>query len=172
MDKQKLVEAIEEGLTQRLLANRFNCSQTTIRYWLSRYELKTKTIRHSTQFYEGKYVEQVCVRHGLTTFIYEPSKPGYRCKKCRSGSVTKQRQKLAAKLISEAGGKCVRCGYNKSQRSLQFHHRDPATKTGTVSLMIRDRKHDRAKIEIAKCDLLCANCHGEIEEEKYLATVV
>jgi hypothetical protein len=172
MEQQKLVEAIDTGLTQRQLADHFDCSQTTIRYWLGRYTLKTKTLRHNRKPYEGKYVERVCKNHGLTTFIYEPSKKAYRCKMCRSGNVSKQRRDLQTRLVQEAGGHCVRCGYSKSYWSLHFHHRDPTTKTTNVSLMVRDRNYERAKGEAEKCDLVCANCHGEMEEAKYLATVV
>jgi hypothetical protein len=172
MERQKLEAGLERGLTQRQLATWFACSQTTIRYWLGRYDLKTKTIRHSTKPHDGKYVQRECATHGWTTFIYEPSKKGYRCKQCRSGNVSKQRRDLQTRLVQEAGGHCVRCGYSKSYWSLHFHHRDPTTKITNVSLMVRDRNYERAKGEAEKCDLVCANCHGEMEEAKYLATVV
>jgi hypothetical protein len=42
---------------------------------------------------------------------------------------------------------------------MHFHHRNPSTKTYNVGSMV-NRKLSDIEAEIAKCDLLCANCHG------------
>lgn len=57
---------------------------------------------------------------------------------------------------------CDECGYDKNPAALQWHHRDRADKKGQVSWMLSLSK-DRLEAEIAKCDLLCANCHAERE---------
>lgn len=58
--------------------------------------------------------------------------------------------------------KCVRCGYNKCVQALEFHHRDPNEKDAAVSDIVRkDYSKERALKEMAKCDVLCANCHRE-----------
>lgn len=41
MKENKLKKYCEEGLTSRAIANKENVSQTTIRYWLKKYNLKT-----------------------------------------------------------------------------------------------------------------------------------
>lgn len=66
-------------------------------------------------------------------------------------------------LIEEHGGKCSLCGYNKSIRSLQFHHLNKNLKSFNVSTpnMI---KFSKRKEEAEKCILVCANCHCEIED--------
>lgn len=53
---------------------------------------------------------------------------------------------------------CVQCGFDDS-RALVFHHRDPSTKSFTVA---NHNKRSRETLlnEIAKCDVLCANCHA------------
>lgn len=83
------------------------------------------------------------------------------CNSCRSNS---RRFKRKQKLVALAGGKCKRCGYNRSVKVLEFHHRNPAEKKFAIS-----GSHTRAWAEILKemqkCDLLCANCHREVEEE-------
>lgn len=59
----------------------------------------------------------------------------------------------------KTGKTCKRCPENHPA-CLDFHHRDPTTKVAEISVMVRDgvaRKIIMA--EIAKCDLLCANCH-------------
>lgn len=54
---------------------------------------------------------------------------------------------------------CARCGYREHAAALNFHHRDPATKTATPSSLLRAGM-DAVRREIAKCDVLCANCHA------------
>lgn len=72
-------------------------------------------------------------------------------------------------LVEYKGGKCQKCGYNKCEGALQFHHRNPNEKDFTLSqvnLNDTDFSIDKLKQEVDKCDLLCANCHFE---EHYIA---
>src|SRR3989304_512914 len=72
---------------------------------------------------------------------------------------------LRERAIEAAGGKCIRCGYDKCLRNMQFHHRDPALKLFAISAVnIRIRQWEEIVTEIQKCDLLCSNCHGEEED--------
>lgn len=75
-----------------------------------------------------------------------------------------RKQRIKGELIAERGGGCQRCGYNKSLSALSFHHRDRSSKTFNMSAMT---SHSEAKVrrEAEKCDLLCSNCHHEIEDE-------
>lgn len=52
---------------------------------------------------------------------------------------------------------CRRCNF-KDPRALQFHHRDPSTKLFNIANKKRANM-DRLMAEIAKCDVICANCH-------------
>ncbi len=54
---------------------------------------------------------------------------------------------------------CQQCGYDEDPRALDWDHEDPETKTGNVSRMIRYASWEQVLAEIAKCTLLCANCH-------------
>lgn len=74
----------------------------------------------------------------------------------------RRRHKLKLMAINIKGGKCQKCGYNKCRAALSFHHRDPSTKKFGISSW-RHVKWDDVKQEIEKCDLLCSNCHMEIE---------
>lgn len=53
---------------------------------------------------------------------------------------------------------CISCGYREHAVSLDLHHLDPSAKdfsaahVGTVSKA-------RLRAEIAKCVVMCANCH-------------
>ncbi len=66
---------------------------------------------------------------------------------------SKKRQIL---LDARAGG-CVHCP-EKDPACLDFHHRDPGEKEGHIG-EFRRFGMERLLAEIAKCDVLCANCH-------------
>lgn len=57
-------------------------------------------------------------------------------------------------------GKCEYCGWNEHPEILNFHHVDPSTKEfGFASSEIGNLSMERIQKEIAKCILLCPNCH-------------
>jgi len=71
--------------------------------------------------------------------------------------------KLAC-LAYYGSNSCSRCGYDKCLRSLHFHHKDRKSKTMNVSGMCKALPLIKSVTdEIDKCDLLCSNCHYEIE---------
>lgn len=82
---------------------------------------------------------------------------------------------LVSKLKIERG--CDICGYNESAWALEWHHVNPETKSGQLSVMLTDMKWETYLNEIEKCVLLCANCHREVHEleraqrNKYLCYV-
>jgi len=80
-------------------------------------------------------------------------------------AVAKRRKKIRLKAIIFAGGKCIKCGYNKYPEVLEFHHMDPSKKDFNVSSKGHCRSWERVSEEIKKCILLCANCHREIHVE-------
>lgn len=55
---------------------------------------------------------------------------------------------------------CVVCGEH-DPIVLDFHHRDPAEKSENVKSM-SDRTEAKVRAEIAKCVVLCANCHRRV----------
>lgn len=55
---------------------------------------------------------------------------------------------------------CKVCGYCKNANALEFHHRDPKTKTRGVARLSHVGLKKLLE-EISKCDVLCANCHAE-----------
>ena len=67
------------------------------------------------------------------------------------------------KLILYKGGKCEKCGYNKCEGALHFHHLNPKEKEFTVSQINLNEYFTLEKLyrEVDKCVLLCANCHAE-----------
>ncbi len=92
-------------------------------------------------------------------YKYDTSK-GHRLDFCNSCVVSQNRKKKTRRLLEYKGGKCIDCGYDRCSEALEFHHRDPATKSFSISGNT-SRKWEVLKAEADKCDLVCANCHRE-----------
>lgn len=54
---------------------------------------------------------------------------------------------------------CSHCGYNDHPFALEFDHIDPHTKSMAISDMYCF-SWERIKPELAKCQILCGNCHN------------
>lgn len=53
---------------------------------------------------------------------------------------------------------CERCGYS-NPASLQFHHKNPDDKTCCVGTLVKLKGKNTVFAEVAKCEVVCANCH-------------
>jgi hypothetical protein len=105
-----------------------------------------------------------CRHHGLTIWIRSVAGDRYRCKRCRVEHVSARRRRVKRILVEEAGGRCSLCGYDRYAGALQFHHMDRSTKSFALSDQGVARSLEKARAEAAKCVLICANCHAEVEE--------
>ena len=77
----------------------------------------------------------------------------------RNARDRKLRKEKWMKIFEYFGGKkCQDCGIESKHPIYDLHHRDPSQKDFKVSRSIR-RKWEIIEAEIAKCDLLCSNCH-------------
>jgi hypothetical protein len=85
---------------------------------------------------------------------------GRSSKRCPTCFVRERRQRIKRECIAIKGGRCLLCGYARSEAALDFHHLDPSEKEFAISGSLRARK--RVLAEIDKCVLLCKNCHAEI----------
>jgi cytochrome c556 len=64
------------------------------------------------------------------------------------------------------GLKCTLCP-ETHPACLQFHHKDRKEKEDTVCRMVlRNLSKDRILAEIAKCEVLCSNCHFKLHDEE------
>lgn len=84
----------------------------------------------------------------------------------QSKAVIEWRRRTKRKSVEYLGGKCSRCGYDRCLRALSFHHRDKETKIFGIANP-STKRWDLIKAELDKCQLLCLNCHMEIEDEIY-----
>lgn len=63
-------------------------------------------------------------------------------------------------LVQKLGGKCSNCGYKANLAALAFHHLGGKEFQLDVRAL-SNRKIDPILEEVAKCKLLCHNCHAE-----------
>jgi transposase len=169
LERDLLSSLVAQGLSERAIADRVGVSQASVRHWLLKHGLETaraSRLRASRADparpdATGRLVS-ICPVHGETVFVARRG-GGFRCRKCRASAVVKRRRSVKAALVAEAGGCCVRCGYDRSLAALQFHHLDPTQKEFSVAHRGVTRSLEAARVEARKCVLLCANCHAEVE---------
>ncbi len=74
----------------------------------------------------------------------------------------RRRDEMRDWIISMKSVGCGTCG-ERHPGCLVFHHRDPATKEFSLgSALAFSWSKARLEVEIAKCDVLCANCHAKL----------
>ena len=166
MEKNILEQLINENFSQYEIAERTNKSQTTVRWWLKKYGLRTNINLKNKGGLAGKpkgafcYCKKCGVSSPEKFYI---TKQRARCITCHTASNAKRYKRNKQKAVDYKGGKCCICGYNKCLASLDFHHvkdKDPKWET------MRGWSFDNIKSELDKCILVCRNCHGEIHYYK------
>ena len=166
-DLERLVAA---GHSIRRIAAELAVTPATVRKWLGRFELQTERTKRVHAGREARatgrrIVEMGCVHHGATEFLLE-GRGVFRCLRCRQEAVANRRRRIKEILVEEAGGACQRCGYSRCLGALQFHHIDPTSKRFSIAAEGATRSLEAARAEAAKCELLCGNCHAEVEAER------
>jgi DNA-binding transcriptional ArsR family regulator len=166
IDRATLSALVDQGLATREIAERLDLSQSTVRHWLRKHDLQTHRARrpdsHGVRELDPDRRSMDCPRHGRTEFWLE-GRGIYRCLRCRSEAVARRRRRLKELLVAEAGGRCSLCGYDRYLGALQFHHREGEIKEFGLAERGITRSLEAARAEAAKCMLVCANCHSELE---------
>jgi transposase-like protein len=167
LTREQLEPLVEAGVPMREMAQRLGVSYSTVRHWLDRHGLATPRARRlagTREIRETGAPEGIatCPVHGPTRHVRRTD-GGVRCLACRSDAVSERRRRVKALLVAEAGGCCVLCGYDENEGALHFHHVDPSTKAFALGHSGVTRSLAKARAEAAKCVLLCATCHAEVE---------
>jgi transposase len=173
LTREQLEPLVESGATLQEMADELDRSISTIRHWLARFGIEGQAHRgrrarvarekvEAARSAGQRRVEGHCPHHGNTIFVIENS-GRTRCRKCRMEAVSEWRRRAKRRLVAEAGGRCQLCGYDRCMAALEFHHLDPTKKSFALSLRGVTRSIGELRLEAAKCALLCANCHAEVE---------
>ena len=115
--------------------------------------------------------EVKCTKCGV---MHELKGKQYLCKPCKKAHQNRLHKHNRDRWYEIVGNTCIRCGYNKSTAALDFHHRDPSEKLFGIGTAFNARNpdtcsrvvRDQVLMEVAKCDLLCSNCHREIHDDE------
>jgi len=123
MDKDILNTYIKERLSTREIGKQEGKSQSTVKYWLHKFRLKTNP--------KSRIKENCNCGTSLIGNKYKTAK-GI-CKKCFNNKRKETFKKTRKKIIKHLGGKCVICSFNKYACSLDVHHKDPSKKDPNFS---------------------------------------
>jgi transposase len=170
LERQQLETLVGAGMSIAQIAEQTSLSKATVRHWLTRYGLKTHGALGRRRRVDAEQAQEAglsvtvlnCRHHGNTEFVLD-QQGYYRCKRCRSASVSRRRRKVKQLLVEEAGGACCVCGYDRNARALHFHHLDPSQKRMEINARGAAVAIERLRAEARKCVLLCANCHADVE---------
>ena len=155
MEKNILNEYVSRGLSTRAIAKKIGKTQSTVKYWLKKYGLKTSC---SVIIKKHK-----CITCGDTNRENFYGKMKQQCKFCFNENAKERFRENRRRAIEYKGSKCEICGYKRCKYALEFHHLHSEKKDKNFKTM-RAWSWERAKKEIANCQLLCANCHREQHE--------
>lgn len=168
IERGRLEELVEAGLTIAKIAVELQLSAGTVRLWLQRHGLQTHAARRLRAIREARgddgpaRVMMECRRHGSAEFVLE-GRGTYRCTQCRQERVARHRRRMKEILVAEAGGACSVCGYSRYLGALQFHHLDRAQKRLEISRNGITLALDALREEVKKCVLVCSNGHADVE---------
>lgn len=145
----------------------FNSLRTTKKYCSKECENASRRLkwknRKKVDREQKLMPEKVCLLCGS---IFRPKNKSANsrscCYNCMPDGIQLTRGDFLHKLKQMIGGRCMRCGYCKCSKALEFHHLDSSKKDFTIS-------NDNFKLkdaidEAKKCILLCANCHRELHD--------
>lgn len=77
-------------------------------------------------------------------------------------AVVEHRRKRKLRAVAYMGGTCDACGREGPGSIFEFHHLDARTKDFGLSESGIPHSWEKTVAELAKCVMLCANCHREV----------
>ena len=165
IDKEILENLLNQGLSSNKIAKMLKKTGPGIRYIMSKHNLssvfepKNKIL---TPIVNGSKKCGNCKENKeIKCFSFRPNgKLQSYCNNCLNSKGYNRIKENLVKLKKEFGGKCVKCGYNKSYSALDFHHLNPKEKLFSLSKP-KCSNITKMRTEAMKCVLLCANCHRE-----------
>lgn len=80
----------------------------------------------------------------------------------RAQQETRIRRERKARAVAHMGGRCFACRRDGPYQLFEFHHLDASRKDFGISEDGVVRRWEKVVSELAKCVMLCANCHREI----------
>ena len=168
MDKELLKSLIEQHLSTYEIAEKLEKSQSSVRHWLKKYELKThgKAGVKTGYYTHCKICNKETVKGKMYCSEICKSKNYYKNNTEKFIKVDKDlRETFKLLALDYCGNKCKMCGYNKNYTALAFHHLDPEGKDFTVGGTKAKTLRQSHKDELDKCVTVCHNCHAILHDK-------
>ena len=157
MEKAVLEQLVFENRSTWEISRILHTPQSSLRYWLNKYNLKTTPVkRHRC----GK-----CGETDPNKFYGNKKKI---CGKCHNKENTRRGNEKIQKAIEYLGGTCVNpnCPGWTYCCSLDIHHKDPNTKDPNF-ISKRGWSWEKLQKELDLCVLLCKNCHSALHHNEW-----
>jgi len=152
MNKQILQKLASQNLSQRQIASRLKVSQTTIKWWMCKFNIKTC-------FIGNKKIECICKFCGKILHNHQHKFCSLTCcslykKKEKYKQIEKDEQfktfvPIKNYLIDKYGKKCFKCGW--AEKNLF---------SGSIPIETNHVDGDRKNNKLSNIELLCPNCHS------------
>lgn len=155
MDKEILQQLVEKNFSTAGISKELGISQTNVRYWLKKYDLKTNFIQYNKL---PKIKHRIPGEINPCRVCGNDSAKGNLCNSCRT-SIRRVQTKLAA--IQYLGSMCIDCGWmgnDEESNAYEFHHLSSEEKEYEIGRCL-NKSWDFVKKELDKCVLLCSRCH-------------
>lgn len=110
----------------------------------------------------GATYKAIAERFGCSTGwvhnILNPDQEALRARRNAQDRAFLDRRRAAIHEIKMQSG-CVDCGYNLYPEALDFDHLPGTEKLVTIGSQLKSGTWEQVLEEIAKCEVVCANCH-------------
>lgn len=142
---EKIIEMYNDGITATVISKELKIGRKTVYRTLKKFNV---TLHHNRPNY--------CLICGELS----------RKKLCGTCNTNLRRYRVKKLAVEYLGGKC-KCGWSGDVSGFDFHHRNPEEKDFNPSArVLANMSWENVKIELDKCELLCALCH-RLEHSSY-----
>lgn len=172
--KDRILELKSQGFSKSQIIEILGISAYTASKYLPKirtsYEEKVKELSLQGLSF-NEIVKETGFSRSTVSKYYEkidsPLKPKVKKQESKSSVMSSWKRDIRKRRIlflkQVFGSKCQKCGYDKCQSALHFHHLDENEKDFQISTTGK-KSMGRLVAEVKKCTLLCANCHTEVHE--------
>jgi DNA-binding CsgD family transcriptional regulator len=183
--KEEILILRKNGKNYNEICEILNCSKGTVAYHCNnnniggnyvskiKEKLSEVEIEELNTYYINHSIDECVIKFNLgRSTVIKHTKNKYvklnddEIKHRNYNKVKTHRQRLKEKSIEYKGGCCEKCGYDRCNSALEFHHLNPNEKDfgiGSYSVL----SWEKIKLELDKCIMVCANCHREIHHNLF-----
>jgi len=171
MDKAIIEKLIEEKMTAPQMAVNLGISVSSVSRLLKKFGLRTKHYCDHRPDAKTRICRYCGDKKKIGEFPIAAISNGqtyrrWKCNKCYVAMKTARKRDIAEWFEElKKGLKCVRCP-NEDFRTFEFHHHEDNKEFNISEGVLHGLSKETILAEIAKCEVLCANCHRILHYEE------